>query len=75
MYNDLIVNKAFLLMKLFILNFSVNPQFLILFYFVFRNCPECLVPHLIKIVIEEMRKACKKQPISCGFVVNDNGKY
>ncbi|KAJ8940633.1 hypothetical protein NQ318_020690 [Aromia moschata] len=43
-----------------------------LFYFIFRKCPPNLIAPLIKIVIEEIRKACKKQPMLCGFNPSDN---
>ncbi|XP_066247758.1 uncharacterized protein [Euwallacea similis] len=37
-----------------------------------KKCPEHLVAPLIKIVIEEIRKGCKKQPINYGFNSSDN---
>ncbi|KAJ8967114.1 hypothetical protein NQ314_003087 [Rhamnusium bicolor] len=40
-----------------------------------KKCPPNLMAPLIKIVIEEIRKVCKKEPLSCGFVPSDNGKY
>ncbi|CAH1966460.1 unnamed protein product [Acanthoscelides obtectus] len=37
-----------------------------------KKCPPHLFAPLIKIVIEEMRKACKKHPPICGFSPDDN---
>lgn len=41
----------------------------------YRHCPDHLFSSLIKVVIEEIRKACKKDPLSYGFNSNDNGVY
>ncbi|XP_023311982.1 mucin-2 isoform X3 [Anoplophora glabripennis] len=41
-------------------------------YLTQKQCPANLIGPLIKIVIEEIRKACKKQPILCGFNPSDN---
>ncbi|KAK9707693.1 Protein phosphatase 2C [Popillia japonica] len=35
------------------------------------RCPENLIAPLIKIVIDEIRKACKKHPVACGFNTSD----
>ncbi|XP_048522569.1 uncharacterized protein LOC109539536 isoform X2 [Dendroctonus ponderosae] len=37
-----------------------------------KHCPDHLFSPLIKVVIEEIRKACKKDPLSYGFNSNDN---
>ncbi|CAH1100487.1 unnamed protein product, partial [Psylliodes chrysocephalus] len=37
-----------------------------------KKCPPNLFAPLIKIVIEEIRKACKKHPINCGYNPADN---
>ncbi|XP_050304979.1 titin-like isoform X2 [Anthonomus grandis grandis] len=37
-----------------------------------KQCPPHLLSTLIKIIIEEIRKGCKKQPLSYGFVLGDN---
>ncbi|XP_018318809.1 protein phosphatase 1E isoform X3 [Agrilus planipennis] len=37
-----------------------------------KKCPPSLLAPLIKIVIEETRKTCKKQPTLCGFNPDDN---
>ncbi|CAG9831162.1 unnamed protein product, partial [Diabrotica balteata] len=36
------------------------------------KCPPNLFAPLIKIIIEEIRKACKKHPLNCGFNPGDN---
>lgn len=41
-------------------------------FFLFRNCPVELISPLIKIIIDEVRKDAKKQPINYGFNQNEN---
>lgn len=40
-----------------------------------RKCPKSLLSPLIKIIIEEVRTNCKKDPIACGFNTSENGEY
>ncbi|XP_057667078.1 titin-like isoform X1 [Diorhabda carinulata] len=37
-----------------------------------KKCPSNLFSPLIKIIIEETRKVCKKQPVNCGFNPTDH---
>jgi protein phosphatase 1E len=41
-------------------------------YLTQKKCPQSLIAPLIKIVIDETRKSCKKEPTACGFNPSDN---
>ncbi|KAF2894096.1 hypothetical protein ILUMI_12071, partial [Ignelater luminosus] len=41
-------------------------------YLTQKRCPQSLLGPLIKIIIDETRKQCKKQPVACGFNPSDN---
>ncbi|KAJ9582389.1 hypothetical protein L9F63_003242, partial [Diploptera punctata] len=36
-----------------------------------KHCPSSLLAPLTRIVIEEIRNACKKQPVACGYRPTD----
>lgn len=40
----------------------------------YRKCPEALLAPLIKIVVDEVRGSCKKNPPAYGFNPSDEGK-
>ncbi|XP_017778953.1 PREDICTED: uncharacterized protein LOC108564419, partial [Nicrophorus vespilloides] len=41
-------------------------------YLTEKKCPKQLLSTLIKIIIDEMRKTCQKQPIVCGYIPTED---